>query len=344
MRVAVTHYLKRHALVLCAAVALILPEVSSLAEASNDCWIRPAAGDQPGPALWGHRDGLRVGLPNGRGPSGLLYLYYPEIVKSPDRVFNFIAVEPIVKGARGLSELEPSALDSHNGKRIWSGDKPDFAPRDPKQPARGVVTDYGSTSSLAVYLMVEPFQNGARVHLRLTFRSDRPGEVGLETFASPDCAGMSHCVLTATMGNYARLRDLWLSRRVVRAGELWPDYTAVDFAPARDFHLDELWRNKRGGVLVAATPSEANPAETTAPGHWNYRGAWATQYWRLEPDEVTASTFARVNGRYVYWRSKNPVPGGIAFENFEIERHFRTGEQSVFGATTQTVEKLRERE
>jgi hypothetical protein len=47
-----------------------------------------------------------------------------------------------------------------------------------------------------------------------------------------------------------------------------------------------------------------------------------------------------VNGRYTYWRSKQPVPGGIAFENFELKQRFREGQTFVFGITRRTPREL----
>lgn len=269
-------------------------------------------------------------------PRGLIYLYMEPVVRSR-HVLNFIAIEPVVNGKRGYSELERSAWDNKEGKLIWSSDEPAFERHDPKKLACGTVESHGSTESLSVYMMCEPFANGARVYLRLTFRSDAPGELQLETFAAPGSAPISHCILTATMGNYARLRELYLRNLKVTSHELWPDYRDTQFAPAKEFGLQQLHRLRDGNVFVAATPDEVSPADTPAPGHWNYTGIPAVQYWKLEPKEAVSATKARVNGRYTYWMSKKPIPGGISFENFELERPFRDGERIVYGVTTNTL-------
>jgi len=51
-------------------------------------------------------------------------------------------------------------------------------------------------------------------------------------------------------------------------------------------------------------------------------GAKVTQYWRkaaaVGPDLVCA-----VNGRFAYWTSDRPIPGGIAFENVELREPFK---------------------
>ncbi len=297
-------------------------------------WVRPCDSETTAPR-WGHRHGLQVGLP-GRHPRGLLYLYLKPVVQS-EHVLNFIAIEPVVNGSRAYSELEPSQLDGQNGKRFWSVDEPTLQPSDPDSLACGTVQSHGTTESLRVYVVSEPFANGAHVYLRLTFRSDRPYELELETYAAPGSAPMSHCILTATMGNYARLRKLHLENQTVTSRELWPDYRNADFAPAKDFGLDQLPRTSSGAVRVWASPDEADPASSQAPGHWNYSGVPALQYWSLAPEEVHAETRVRLNGRYTYWMSKTPIPGGISFENFELERPFRNGERVTYGVTTDTL-------
>ena len=40
---------------------------------------------------------------------------------------------------------------------------------------------------------------------------------------------------------------------------------------------------------------------------------------------------ARVNGRTTYWGSRAPIPGGIAYENFELEAPFAEGQEFRFG-------------
>lgn len=69
-----------------------------------------------------------------------------------------------------------------------------------------------------------------------------------------------------------------------------------------------------------ASPDEKDPtkavyAEDTHT-HWKYTGKKATQYWYCSnPSNELEGV---VNGRYTYWASKSPIPGGIAYENFEL--------------------------
>jgi hypothetical protein len=37
-----------------------------------------------------------------------------------------------------------------------------------------------------------------------------------------------------------------------------------------------------------------------------------------------------VNGRRSYWASSSPIPGGTAFENFELGEPYRPGQEYVF--------------
>jgi hypothetical protein len=294
-------------------------------------WLQPQDDSTTTPAVWGFRDGIQIGLYDGRMPRGLLSVFARSVVGNNHHPLNFIAIEPIVVRARGLSELEYSRLDHTKGKRFWSSDSPEYDPQTTHPVARGTITRFQTTETLQVYIMAEPFDNGARCYLRLTFRSDRPMEVGFETFAAPGCAPMKACILTATMGNYARLRELHLDSRIARASQLWPDYRQLGFAPPAEFNIQEFKRLPGGDLIVSATPDESNPAARTAPGHWNYTGIRAAQYWKIPDDDFSTSAIARVNGRYVYWQSHNPVPGGMAFENFEIQRPFHQGEKSFFG-------------
>lgn len=281
---------------------------------------------------------MRVGIVPPGGPRGLLRVYAPYLrhEEGEDRLINFIAVEPIPAGQphRGLSELEHSTLDGVRGKRFWSTDDPsDPKPRQPDRPVRGEIIEIDGVEALRVYVGVERFENGAHVYVRLTFRADRPHEVGVAAFAREDSVPLAHCVLTATMGNYARLRKLHLADgQVVRSTELWPDYREDAFAPHVKFPLAQLQRTAEGHAVVSATPDEARPQDATyAPGtrpHWKYTGKRARQSWRSEDPDHRLEVW--VNGRFTYWASRAPIPGGISFENFEMFAPFRQGEEFWF--------------
>ena len=47
-----------------------------------------------------------------------------------------------------------------------------------------------------------------------------------------------------------------------------------------------------------------------------------------------------VNARFMYWMSHNPVPGGLAFENFELVEDFKDGQMFIFGVTKRLPSEL----
>ncbi len=299
-------------------------------------WLRPAAVDGPCEPRWGHPEGMQLGLHPLSGPRGLLRLYTPYLGQPRDRLLNFIAVEPIPAGSteRGYSELERSRLDDVPGLRMWSTDDPDDArPRDPSDPARGVVSVVDGVEALTVDVVVEPFADGADVRVRAVFRADRPHEISVAAYRREGSAELTACILTATMGNWARLRTLRLASGEASAGELWPDYTDVHFAPHARFGLDRLARDD-GAATVSAVPDEAAPhlAEYAAGTNegWHFVGVPAVQTWRA--DDPDPALVAQVNGRFTYWMSAAPIPGGIAFENFELVEPFRQGRAFTFSA------------
>jgi hypothetical protein len=153
---------------------------------------------------------------------------------------------------------------------------------------------------------------------------------------------MRTCVVTATMGNYARLRYLWLKDEVAKAANVWKDFTLDRLG----FTNPKEWGSQRilvhnGEAIVAATPSEADPAKASyakdVPPEWRYVGQPATQYWRTAPDSSLAM---RVNGRIHYWATMAFIPGGISYENFELVAPFRSGREFIFGVTPEAPEEL----
>ena len=69
-----------------------------------------------------------------------------------------------------------------------------------------------------------------------------------------------------------------------------------------------------------------------------YTGKKATQYWYCSnPSNELEGV---VNGRYTYWASKSPIPGGIAYENFELTEPFQSGRNIFFWYHTLSLEEL----
>ena len=305
------------------------------AMAGVDPFIRPDGSPTAKP-VWGVRGGIQIGLsPVGGGPRGLLRVFAPYL--GADRIFNFIAVEPIANGHRDLSELQPSAIDHKPGKLMWTVDSVDLAhpPAYIAAPARGVVTSDGDAKVLSLFLLVEKFENGARPILKLSLRTDQPHELTLQTFAAVDSVPMRSCVLTATMGNYARLRHLHLKDRIVEASNLFrgPPNGTWDFYPWFFFFANETLATVDGRLTVSATgDTDRHPILNDVPLGWRYQGKPAVQTWSTpaRPDVV-----ARVNGRSTFWGTHARIPGGPAFENFELLAPFGPGDEFRFAVDEQ---------
>jgi hypothetical protein len=49
---------------------------------------------------------------------------------------------------------------------------------------------------------------------------------------------------------------------------------------------------------------------------------------------------AVVNVRYTYWQTRQPIPGGVTFVNFELRERFHEGQVFTFAITRQTPAQL----
>lgn len=296
-------------------------------------WIKPSGSDDP--PKWGLKGGLQFALhPSGftggeGGPRGLIRLGYPTLPDGGYDLINFIAVEPLVAGKKGFSELEKSTEDGRDGKI--------FRPSE----ASAAISSLGEgVEELSVTVLIEKFRNGAHMRLKLSQRSDAPDELKLTVFSEPDSAPVESCILTATMGNKARTRLLTLADARVSSLDLYPGHRGPDFTSHKFFGLERLARTPEGDVIAAITTDEENPANVRSGGFWDYKGHKVTQYWRKAAADVTPQLACVVNGRYTYWMSERPIPGGVAFENFELREPFKSGQSLFFGITRKPPESL----
>ena len=228
---------------------LASPEVGAL-------WVQPSQG-KPAQAIWGHSNGMRVGLAPMPGPYGLLRIYTPYLGLEEGQMLNFIAVEPIPSGMsqRGFSELEMSGIDNRRGKKFWSAnDSLGTIPGRDEYPARGIISNEEGVQTLTVFIFVEPFTNGAKVYVRLRFYADQPYEVEIATFAENDSRKLENCIVTATMGNLARLRTLYFANYTKTAAALWPDYSDDDFAPQVSFSVKDMIHDKKRICIFHCCP------------------------------------------------------------------------------------------
>ena len=304
---------------------------------NNSKWVRPVDDGNSVP-MWGHQDGIRVGIAPTPGPRGLLRIFTPYLGHKESKVFNFIAFEPILEGEtnRGYSELEMSKLDNVRGKRFWSSnDSTCTATISNKNPASGVIENIDGVEALTLYIFSETFDNGAKPFVRLRFYEDRIYEIELTTYSCVDSAPLENFILTATMGNFARLRNLYLAETVKSSLELWPDYKANHFTLHDVTSIEHMIKDSNGGVYFIAEPDEEDPVnakyDKATRNNWKYYGEKATQYW-YSP-KPSDNLKGLVNGRYTFWGGEAPIPGGISFENFEFVTPFKSGEVFIFGIT-----------
>lgn len=268
----------------------------------------------------------------GGGPRGLFRVGYSRGGRT--QLVNFIAVEPVdMAGRRGFSELERSPSDGRPGLG--------FAVLATTETA-GAWRTRVTSASLNVAFRTDRFVNGAGILVNARFDSRRPDEIEFRVRATSDSAALHACILTATMGNFIRARELWLAGRTATAAELWPDYHGYDFAPDRFVPLEQLARDRDGNLVVCITSNEPDPAATrpNARPWWWYRGEPVTQYWKKPRGAWQPDLRAKVNGRYCYWQTRSPIPGGIAFENFELVERYVPDQAFVFGITRRTPREM----
>lgn len=308
--------------------------------AQGDPWVRRDS------TVWGIRNGIVVGFWPGAiepmkqksngGPRGLLRIGY-EYMGMIYHI-NYIAVEPVVNGKMEFSEISPSSVDGKWGKFMWLGDSS--------------ITD----EKLSVNVYMEKFANGAHPYLRLSIYKDRPEELCIEVFHHADSQPMERCGITATMGNYSRLRKLYLKDTVIHSRRLYDGYKGIDFIEKEAYAGERMLRDKNDDLIVFAAPDEsfsglaAWPQEEAYMRRWNWRYRpfyMLTQYWRKEKQQAGPSLQVRVNGRATYWSggSRDPkhyiaIPGGPSFENFELQEKYVPGQKIYFGMTRKTIAEL----
>lgn len=298
-------------------------------------FVRPEANHPAARPLWGHRSGLQIGLSPSPGPRGLIRIYTPYLGQRYPRVVNFVSIEPAVDGqsGRGQSELEQSRWEPEKrGLTFWADNRRD-ANQPPEKLAPGILSP--DESVLKLFIHTEPFANGAVPVIECQFHRDRPHEVMFRLHASAASASMARCTLSATMGNFGQLRQIHLADKTVHARDLWKDQDTLDqlgFLSWRSWDAQHLKRKEGLGFHVELSTDSPRPASETyasgTPYHWKYVGRPARHYWRTTSDTDPS---VAVNGRRTYWMSDSPIPGGVAFENFELVIPYQDGQALWFG-------------
>lgn len=330
-----------------ATTAFALPQPPVQAQstsATNSQWIRP---QNPGdPLIWGRKDGIVFGLPSKGGllgPRGLIRVGVISATTGKPELLNYIAIEPVVLGPgtrfsrMAFSELEPSRMDPGlRGKRLWVDPGTSASSAASRGELRTFPNQDGPIERLSVQIDVERFTaNNAHVYLIASIDSDHPNELRLAVHQHTDSPAIEELTVTATMGNYERLRQLWLNDRIVNSHDLYSTYIGDAFVEHENYPLDEMLRTADGDAIALCTSDEAAPSDVPVIGaeHWRYRLPKLTQYWRVPAHDLQPDLRIRVNGRRVYWASHDPLPGGVAFENFEVRQRYLPGQVFIFGVT-----------
>lgn len=113
--------------------------------------------------------------------------------------------------------------------------------------------------------------------------------------------------------------------RVPPGGKAEAPHRTTDSSPSRPVDA------ARGADGVRAGINTNRPT-------WGLRGGLL---WGVPPASNPPPNGPRgLNGRHTYWMSRHPIPGGVAFENFEMRERFHPGQRFIFGITRRTPGEL----
>lgn len=303
-------------------------------------FIWPGNGIEAHRKVWGHANGLQIGLWEGDSPQGLMLVRAPYLQLPRKQIVNFLSVEPSLPGSdrRGQSELEISRhRPGERGLSFYASNSREIYDRQHTSPS-GIYDEEAGT--LTIFVHTEPFRNGIHPVVRLRFHESSPYEVEISTFTKKGSKEIAYCTVSATMGNYSVLRELHLrDGKTVEANDLWSDDHPVEelgFLPWKTVPSDQFEKLPDGRLMVGATSNYTDSATIPYPegtGKWVYEGLMTRQYW-IAPD--ISYLEAAVNARKTYWagippRHHRPIPGGPSFENFELRLPHKDGQSIWFG-------------
>jgi len=356
-------FIKKHKLtVFCFAILFALTGNIALAQTK---WIRPQTSADK--LVWGIHNGIVFSLwPNGvetgdkgtGGPRGLLRVGYE--YKGKIYLINYIAIEPIVDGKIEFSEISPSNTDGKWGKLIWPSNTETNDAYNPANLVSGNISHpdpaHPQTEQLSLFVFMEQYLDKAAPYLKISIRNDKPEEICFEISNKANSAPMQRCALTATMGNYSRLRLLHLDNEVIDSRKLYTGYEGIDFIEKDAYPVTRMLKLKDGSPIALATQNESLtelskwPADSAhyAKRGWRYRPNFKlTQYWRKDGPGYDPSLQVRVNGRSKYWAvaSRDPkayvsLPGGAAFENFELREKYYPGQKFIYGLSRKPADEI----
>jgi len=321
-----------------------IPEKSNIPQTSK--WLLPE--NFNGQPAWGIENGViistwpgNLGGIAGGGPKGLFRIY-----KGGEKGLawvNFISIEPITQNSlTGFSELESILFVPNNYNKTSNPEQIIDEKLPQSYENLATITKENGVEQLNILFGIEnSYINGAHVYITAHIREDKPDEIEFRMYAQKDSTEIKKIRLSSTAGNFNHLRILWLADKTLDARDLYPNYKETgkrDFALWTDFKFGELAKSFDGSLIVATTRSEDDPGQ-----FWNdyFTKYQITQYWKKYPGSFDGDEFSSVNAKYVFWHNGEKIPGGVSYENFELNSPiFEQGQKVWFGATEKTPNQL----
>ena len=307
------------------------PKVAGHPNLRNDYFVNhfvaPDPNDPQALPIWGHKDGVQIGLAPTGGPQGLIRIYAPHLGNAHPRVINFVSIEPTVRGQSGRDQSELQESRDRPGERglsFWASETVESGPRPVKIPA-GIYD--AKNRVLRVFIHTETFANGAKPIVECVFDAKQSRQVHFILHSAQDSAHMQWCTLSATMGNYSLLNRIGLrAGQFKTAQELWKNTQpeANGFMPWKEWGASFLNKTPYRMYYATLTSTFDDPAnaeyEADVPPEWRYHGPRSKITWIAEP---SANPIVAVNGRETFYGTDTRIPGGVSFENFEMRIRFR---------------------
>src|SRR3546814_12434860 len=104
---------------------------------------------------------------------------------------------------------------------------------------------------------------------------------------------MERCAVTATMGNYVRLRLLYLKDRVIDARQLYEDYNDIHFVEKEGYPVEEFLKDENGDFIVIAAGNESFAELSAWPQEPAYQARWTRSEERRVGKECVSTCRSR---------------------------------------------------
>jgi hypothetical protein len=304
-------------------------------------WIAPAKMVHPPPPIfvspkilkgvgneWGFREGIRIrfGRFFPRKPLwGTIQIVHTGTRLPKNLPLNELAIKP---------RADDRYANSTTEQRTQAGGKLGlrFATSDSKQlskkvwePAEGVLSEDGKT--LRLFVHPEPFSNRARPVIEIRFDAPHANRIGFRVHTASESTGMTECVLSAMSGSFADLRQLHFADGHVKTTkqmfESWPDeskLTDKERSPWQTFSGEQFPLVDDGTLRQIRLTSDVSDYSTlkyagAVSTGWQYKALPSEQSWLCAAE--TPFTVA-LRARKSFRNGNGPIPGGPAFEDFEL--------------------------